>query len=99
MTTQGTAAQCRISTAERVPAACLLGLSGFRTQKVPKNEAEHGQDDHQHRPKYFLPGIRAALKDIDDRPDVGDQNYETEQALVLHFLSSLAAVQALNLHG
>ena len=66
-----------------------LGLAGLGAQKIPKNESEHGEEDHQDRPENFLSGIRAALKDVDDRPDIGDQNYKAEQTLVLHFLSSL----------
>src|SRR5258707_12086899 len=71
-----------------VPASAL-GLTGLGSEKIPKNESEHGQDDHQNRPEDFPSRVRGALKDIDDRPDIGDQHYETEQALVLHFLSSL----------
>src|SRR5258708_23961959 len=69
--------------------ALLLGLAGLGSQKIPKYETEHGQDDHQNRPEYFPSRIPAALKDVDDGPDIGNQNDETEQALVLHFLSSL----------
>src|SRR5580692_8422722 len=76
-----------VSAGRRAGAAMSLGLAGLGSQKIPKNESEHGQDDHQHRPENFLARIRAALKDIDDRPDIGDQNDETEQTLVLHFLS------------
>src|SRR6202167_5881130 len=73
--------------ARRAGAAMSLGFAGLGSQKIPENESEHGQDDHQHRPENFLARIRAALKDIDDRPDIGDQNDETEQTLVLHLLS------------
>jgi hypothetical protein len=61
-----------------------LGSAGPRAQKVPEDESEHGEDDHQDRPKHLRAGVRAALKDIDDRPDVGDQDNQTEYALVLH---------------
>jgi len=67
------------------------GPAGFGAEEVPKNESEHGQEEHQHGPKHFLAGIRAALQNVDDRPDIGDENYEPEQTLVLHFLSLLAA--------
>jgi hypothetical protein len=41
-------------------------------QKIPKNESENGQDDDQDRPEHFLSGIRTALENIDDGPDIGD---------------------------
>jgi hypothetical protein len=62
----------------------ILGSAGLRTQKIPKNESEDGQDDDKHCPENFLPGIRAALKDVYDRPNVGDENDKTAQTLVLH---------------
>src|ERR1700684_861252 len=65
------------------------GSAGPRTQKVPENESEHGQDDYQDRPKHLRARVRAALKDIDDRPDVGDQDNQTEYALILHEASFL----------
>src|ERR1700737_3034589 len=68
---------------------CALGRDGLGSQKIPKNETEHRQKDHQNRPENFLSRICAALKDVDNCPYIGDQNYETEQALVLHLLSSL----------
>jgi hypothetical protein len=76
-------------------AAALLGPAGFRSQKIPKNETEHGQNDDQNGPEYFSSRIRAALKDVDDCPHIGDQHDETEQALVLHFSSSLLLLAAL----
>jgi hypothetical protein len=67
-----------------VRAGVALGPAGLGTQKVPKNESKHGQDDYEHGPKDFFAGIRCALKNVDDRPDVGDQDNQTEYALVLH---------------
>jgi hypothetical protein len=61
-----------------------LGPSGLGAQKIPKNESEHGEDDHQDCPKDLLSRICAALKDIDDGPDIEYQNNKTAQALVLH---------------
>src|SRR5260221_5863011 len=77
------------STASQSRAASALGRGGLGSEKIPKDESEHGEDDHRNRPKNFLSRIRAALKDVDDCPDIGDQNDKPEQTLVLHFLSSV----------
>jgi hypothetical protein len=70
-------------------AGAALGPAGFGTQKVPKYESKHGQNDHEHGPQDFFAGIRCALKNIDDCPNIGNQHNQTEDALVLHVSLSL----------
>src|ERR1700736_2825340 len=61
-----------------------LGPAGLGSQKIPKNESEYGQEDYEDRPENLPSGIRAALKNIYDRPNIGDENNKTAQTLVLH---------------
>jgi len=61
-----------------------LGSAGLGPEKIPKNETEYGQEDYEDRPQNFSSGIRTALKNIYDRPYIGDENNDTAQPLVLH---------------
>jgi hypothetical protein len=56
-------------------ALCPTGLG---TQKIPKNESEHGQENDKYGPDHFLSGIRTALENIHDGPHIGDQNDDSE---------------------
>ena len=51
-----------------------LRPAGSWTEKIPKNESNHRQQDHRYNPQEFLARVGAALKYIDDRPHIRDQN-------------------------
>src|SRR5450631_174179 len=61
-----------------------LGLPGLGAEKVPKDEAQNGQQDDQDCPEDLSARIRAALENVHDRPDVGDQYDQTTYTLILH---------------
>jgi hypothetical protein len=69
---------------QALPIGRLLASSGLWTEKVPEYEPEQGQQDDQNGPKHFASRIRRTLKDVHDRPDIGDQNDQTAQTLILH---------------
>jgi len=67
----------RCSGASSWPRAPSSGRAGAGPEKEPENEPEHRQHDHQHHPQYLFAGIGTALDNVDDRPDVGDQDQQT----------------------
>ena len=62
----------RSGASARLKRASLSRPAGTGSQEKPENEAQDRQYDHDHRPQHFVRGARAALKNVHDRPDIGD---------------------------
>jgi hypothetical protein len=81
--------------------ASQSGPSGSGARDQPDDETEHGQQDHQHRPKNLTLGRSATLEDIDDGPNIGNQDEDAPEAIsaVVHGKAPYNQAAAAGLFG
>jgi len=76
-----------------------LGSAGPWTEKIPKDETEHWQHDDQDSPQNLSAGVGAALEDVHDRPDIGDQDDQTPYTSIFHHPYPFLMLSGPELHG
>src|SRR6185503_1259307 len=52
------------------------------TEEEPEDETQQRQQQHQDDPERLLAVGGGALRDVDDRPDVADQDQQAQEAVV-----------------
>src|SRR5262245_21042590 len=63
-------------------AAAPLASAASWAQEEPEDQTEQRQQQHQDYPERLLAVGRRALGDVDDRPDVADQDEQAQEAVV-----------------
>src|SRR5690242_3943671 len=53
-----------------------------RTEEEPQDQAQQRQQQDEKRPQQLLSVGRRALKDVDDGPDVADQDQQAQETVV-----------------
>lgn len=61
-----------------------LAPSVLWADKVPEYESNQWKQNHDDNPEQLFDALGTTLQDFYDCPDVGDQNQQTDQTLVLH---------------
>jgi hypothetical protein len=69
----------QISRKTRLMRPCLS--SGLGAGEKPNDEAQHRQKNDEQCPQHLLAGRRAALKDVDDRPNIGGKDDQAPQSI------------------
>ena len=56
----------------------LLAAAGLGTREIPDHETEYRKHQHENDPKRFGSVRFAALKNVENRPDISDQDQYPE---------------------